>query len=159
MATSLRSIPPLKKNCCKTQPACQILHLQDFVRLVLYYIQFSSVPTRLVGLLNWAEISSRTNRKHNYARRPKWQPGPTLEPPLLPCCGSAQCRTPNTPPLKNAGEGREATHAQKFPRFSPLAAHQHHPERLAVGAEEVRSRRCITNPSAPPFQLGFLCSR
>ena len=93
------------------------------------------------------------------ANRPKWQPGPTLEPPLLPCCGSAQCRTPNTPPLKNAGEGREATHAQKFPRFSPLAAHQHHPERLAVGAEEVRSRRCITNPSAPPFQLGFLCSR
>ena len=87
MATSLRSIPPLKNNCCKTQPACQILHLQDFVRLVLYYIQFSSVPTRLVGLLNWAEISSRTNRKHNYARRPKWQPGPTLEPPLLPCCG------------------------------------------------------------------------
>ena len=115
MATSLRSIPPLKKNGCKTQPACQILHLQDFVRLVLYYIQFSSVPTRLVGLLNWAEISSWTNRKHNYARRPKWQPGPTLEPPLLPCCGRVGA-VPNTHAAaqKRRRGGREARHGQKF---------------------------------------------
>ncbi|CAN6268559.1 unnamed protein product, partial [Urochloa humidicola] len=39
-----------------------------------------------------------------------------------------------TPPLKT--RTREGKLAQKIPRFSPPAAHQHHPERLAVGAEE-----------------------
>ncbi|CAN6235650.1 unnamed protein product, partial [Urochloa humidicola] len=33
---------------------------------------------------------------------------------------------------------REGKLTQKNSRFSPVAAHQHHPERLAVGAEEER---------------------